>query len=126
MNANAVNDPNSTDVRQAIQEHVKYGTRRRFRRLLRKGFNVFMLIGLLNFALFMAGTVYFGGDAWNGKIEGGTHFLWGYYNGTKGYHEVSKAVFDYSRWHVYSMMVTWPLMLLAGFASERIGRWSED
>lgn len=99
---------------------------RRFRRVLRELCNLFVLIGLLNFGLFMAATVYFGGDAWNGKIEGGTHFLWGYHNGTKGYHEVSKAVFEYSRWHVYSIMVTWPLMFLAGFASERIARRTED
>jgi hypothetical protein len=55
-------------------------------------------------------------------LEAGRYFLWGYHNGTKGYIEVTRAIFDYSRWHVYSVMVTWPLMLLAVFASSRIRR----
>ncbi len=81
---------------------------------------VAMIVGPLDFLLFLVGAFYFGGDAWNGKVEAGRYFLWGYHNGTKGYIEVTKAVFDYSKWHVYSVMITWPLMLLAGFVSSRI------
>jgi hypothetical protein len=84
-----------------------------------------IIVGILNFILFLAGTSYFGGDAWNGKIEAGRYYLWGGHNGAKGYIEVSKVIFDYSRWHVDTVMVTWPLMLVAGFAAARIRRRSD-
>jgi hypothetical protein len=91
-------------------------------RILRKLCAIVVLVGLLNFILFIAGAYYFGGDAWNGRVEGEKYYLWGYHDGTNGYIEVSQAVFDYSRWHVYSVMITWPLVILAGFASERVVR----
>jgi hypothetical protein len=72
-----------------------------------------------------AGDFYFGGDAWNGKIEAGKYFLWGDHNGSKGYIEVSKSVFEYSRWHGYTVMVTWPLIVLAGLVCERVTRRSD-
>jgi hypothetical protein len=117
---------NSTDIRQAISEHVERRTMSRVRHSILKLCNVAMVVGVLNFALFIAGTIYFGGDAWSGKAEGGKYFLWGPYNGVKTYHEVSRAVFSYSRWHVYSVMVTWPLVLLAAFASSRVKTRSDD
>lgn len=82
---------------------------------------VILGIGLLNFAIFVAGALYLGGDAVNGKIEGGHYYLFGVARGTgmKGYTEVSQAVFDYSRWHAYSVFVTWPLALLAAIAENR-------
>jgi hypothetical protein len=30
------------------------------------------------------------------------------------YIEVTKSVFTYSKWHVYSVWLTWPLMFAAG------------
>jgi hypothetical protein len=94
---------------------ARYDARRKsVRRLLPKLRNALIAIGFLNFVLFIVGTLYLGGDAWSGKIEGGKYYVWGYHNGTKEYSEVSRAAFDYSRFHVYSVMVTWPLMILAG------------
>jgi hypothetical protein len=119
---NGVENKSSRDILQAVRED---SGRKLMSRVLRKLCIVATIVGLLDFLLFLAGAFYFGGDAWNGKAEAGRYFLWGYHNGTKGYIEVSKAVFDYSKWHVYSVMVTWTLMLMAGFASSRIGR-SED
>ncbi len=81
-----------------------------------------MFVGLLNFVLFGAGTFYVGGDAWNGKIEGQKYYVWGYHDGHNGYTEVRRSVFEYSRWHVYSVMVTWPLVILAGFVAQRARR----
>jgi len=81
-----------------------------------------VVVGLLNFVLFVAGSFYLGGDAWNGKVEGQKYYVWGYHHGQKGYTEVSRSVFDYSRWHVYSVMVTWPLAILAGIVAERVRR----
>ena len=82
-----------------------------------------MIVGLLNFILFLAGTFYLGGDAVNGKAEHGKFYVWGYgirERGAKGYREVSKTAFDYSRWNAYSVMVTWPVMILAGVLYKRI------
>jgi hypothetical protein len=119
---NGVENKSSRDILQAVREHSRRKLMSRVSRVLRKLTIVATIVGLLDFLLFLAGAFYFGGDAWNGKAEAGRYFLWGYHNGTKGYIEVSRAVFDYSKWHVYSVMVTWTLMLLAGFASSRIGR----
>jgi hypothetical protein len=83
--------------------------------------NMVIAVGLLNFLIFVAGAIYLGGDAVNGKIEGGRYYLFGVRSesGRKVYTEVSKPVFTYSRWHVYSIFVTWPLVMVAGFASNR-------
>jgi hypothetical protein len=96
--------------------------RKLVRRFLPKVCTVLIAIAFLNLLLFLAGTLYLGGDAWNGKIEGRHHYLWGYHNGTKGYKEVSRAAFEYSRWHVYSVMVTWPLAIVACVVSARVAR----
>jgi hypothetical protein len=122
---NGVESKSSRDILQAVREDSRRKLTSRASRVLRKLSLVTTTVGLLDFLLFLAGAFYFGGDAWNGKAQAGRYFLWGYHHGTKGYIEVSKAVFDYSKWHVYSVMVTWTLMLLVGFASSRMGR-SED
>jgi hypothetical protein len=78
-------------------------------------------VGLLSFLTFLAGAIYLGGDAVNGKVEGGRYYLYGVRgeSGRRVYTEVSEPVFTYSRWHVYSNFVTWPFMMAAGFASNR-------
>lgn len=78
-----------------------------------------IVVGVLNFLLFIAGTLLIGGDAVNGKAENGRFYVWGYRNGSKQYTEVSRPVFNYSRWHCYSVWVTWPLIILAGFVERR-------
>jgi hypothetical protein len=94
-------------------------------RVLPKLCDIAMIVALLDFVLFLAGALYFGGDAVNGKIAPGRYYLWGYHSGMKGYIEVSHTIFQYSKWHAYSVLVTWPLMLVA-VASRRIGRTSND
>ena len=89
------------------------------RRFLQRLSPFVVFIGVVNFALFIAGTFYFGGDAWNGKVVEDHCYLWGYHGGTKGYVEVSQRVFAYSKWHVYSVMVTWPVMLLLSVFTQR-------
>ena len=73
--------------------------------LLSRLADVVAVVGLLDFVAFVIGASYLGGDAVNGKIEGGRYYLYGPYHGMKVYHEVSQAVFDYSRWHAYSLMI---------------------
>ena len=80
----------------------------------------------MNFAVFLAGTFYLGGNAVKGKIEGDRYYVWGYHHGTRGYVEVSRAAFDFSKWHGYSVIVTWPFVILAAFMFERIRRRPED
>jgi hypothetical protein len=110
---------NSRDVANAIRE----GSRRRMftiaTSLLSKLTVVVTVIGLLDFVSFLVGASYLGGDAVNGKIGGGRFYLFGPYHGTKAFHEVSQAIFEYSRWHAYSLIIIWPLMIVLGIAAQR-------
>jgi hypothetical protein len=83
-----------------------------------KACKLMIALGFLNFFLFLAGAAYLGGDAVNGKIEGGRYYLRGLRirSWSKGYTEVSKAVFTYSEWHVYSLFATGPLIMAAALA----------
>jgi len=107
------------DILEAARQHSR---RQAIRRLFPNVSNVLVLVSLLNFVLFVGGAFYVGGDAWNGKVEGQNYYVWGYHHGKNGYTRVSKTVFEYSRWHVYSVMVTWPLAIVAAIVSERIER----
>jgi hypothetical protein len=62
----------------------------------------------LNFSAFWCAAVALGGDAINGKTEGGRYFLANHGKLT----EVSGSVWRYSRAHAVSVMITFPL----GFA----------
>jgi hypothetical protein len=79
------------------------------------------LIGILNFVAFVAVASYLGGDAVNGKAEGGRYYLFGVrtLGREKVYTEVGEPVFKYSRWHVYSLLATWPLVMAAAYAANR-------
>jgi hypothetical protein len=82
------------------------------------------LIGISNFFVFVAVASYLGGDALNGRVDGEHYYLFGVRSeyGHKVYTEVSQAVFTYSKWHAYSVLMTWPLVILAIFALNRAGR----
>jgi hypothetical protein len=83
--------------------------------------NVIITIGILNFVTFVSVACYLGGDAVNGKAEGGHYYLFGVRTegGHKVYTEVSKPVFDYSRWHVYVVWVSWPPLIAAAYVKNR-------
>jgi len=68
-------------------------------------------IGILNFASFIIVALAIGGDAVNGKTEGGRYYLSEHGRDT----EVSRSVFEYSRFHVYSVWVTHPLAMFGGY-----------
>lgn len=119
---NAVKAEESRDLAKAIREDSR---RRMFTiatRLLSKLATVVAVVGLLDFVSFLIGASYLGGDAVNGKIDGGRYYLYGPYHGIKAYHEVSQAVFDYSRWHAYSLMILWPMMIVLSIAAKRAER----
>jgi hypothetical protein len=96
-------------------EQRQYGS---FQRLC----NLLIILGLLNFGAFLAGTLYLGGDAVNGKVEAGRYYLFGLraQSWRKGYTEVSEPVFTYSKWHTYSVLATWPVVMAAAFVSSQI------
>jgi hypothetical protein len=72
-------------------------------------------VGVLNFLTFWFAAVYLGGDAVNGRAVGDHYFL-----SNHGYlHEVSKTVFTYSKWHVYSVFVTHPVAILSAWFLKR-------
>ena len=88
-------------------------------RLLSQLALVVTAVALLDFVSYLFATAYLGGDAVNGKIERGHYYLWGPYHGIKAYHEVSRSVFTWSKWHTYTLFILWPLMLLLSLVSNR-------
>lgn len=72
-------------------------------------------VAAANFLAFFVISLSLGGDALNGKVDGDHYFL-----GSHGrYREVPRRIFDYSRWHAFSLWVTHPLALLAIFGLSR-------
>jgi hypothetical protein len=53
-----------------------------------------------------------GGDALSGCIEHGHYYL-ALKGGCRARTEVSRAVFEYSRWHTYLMLAMWVIGMLA-------------
>jgi hypothetical protein len=90
--------------------------------LLSRLYLAVVVLALLDFILLIAASFYIGGDAVNGKIENGKYYVWGYqyHDGVKGFHEVSRTVFDYSRWQVYSVWSIWSVMLLGTVLYKRL------
>jgi len=71
---------------------------------------VFAWLWGINFVAFAIISLLIGGDAWNGHVIHGHYFL-----GEKGkFTEVSRAVFEYSWWHVLSLIITLPIGILGG------------
>lgn len=65
-------------------------------------------IGILNFVSFWIVAEAFGGDAVNGRIDGGRYWVSAHGHDT----EVSHSVFEYSRFHARSVWVTHPLVFV--------------
>jgi len=65
-------------------------------------------IGILNFISFCIVAGVIGGDAVNGKTEGGRYYVSEHGHDT----EVSRSVFEYSRFHAHSVWVTHPLAMV--------------
>jgi hypothetical protein len=75
----------------------------------------FFYLAIINFGIFAIFALYLGGDAVNGKIYNGHYFL-----GNHGrYTEVAKIVFDYSKWHVYSVWLTMPIAIVSRILFDR-------
>ena len=79
-------------------------------------------IYFINFFAFVAVASYLGGDAVNGKVENGHYYLFGYiyHLGGKGYTEVTRGMFTYSKWHAYSVITTVFLCMIAAFIGNKL------
>ncbi len=73
-------------------------------------------LGLANFFSFFVVAVYLGGDALNGKMEGGHFYLMSHGRFT----EVDESVFTYSKWHAISVWITHPCALIAAYFYNRL------
>jgi hypothetical protein len=69
---------------------------------------ILIAVGILNFTTYLIILLVFGGDAINGKVEAGKYYLCEHGR----YTEVSRSVFEYSRFHTYSVWITVPLGML--------------
>jgi hypothetical protein len=73
-----------------------------FRRIL-------LIATILNFVVFCTVALMIGGDALNGKVENERYFV----ADKNHYREVSPAVFQYSRLHAVSVLITIPVVVIA-------------
>jgi hypothetical protein len=65
---------------------------------------------VINFVVYLAGTLVLGGDALNqGSINDG-HFYIKSHGRTK---EVTEGLFEYSRWHASTLRITQPIFITA-------------
>jgi len=69
---------------------------------------------LANFVVFVVVALIIGGDALNGKAEGGKFFLANHGKLT----EVSRETFVYSRYHSLSLFITHPIFFLAAWRAK--------
>jgi hypothetical protein len=76
------------------------------------------VIAAINFAAFVVGAIYLGGDAVNGHEAAGRYFLSMHGKLT----EVSRGVFEYSLWHTCSVFVTHGLAILVGLICFRMAK----
>ncbi len=71
---------------------------------------VVTVFAIFDFIAFVSIALALGGDAINGKVEGGRFFL-----GSHGHFtEVSQRVFTYSKWHAYTVFAAYAVMFLGG------------
>lgn len=81
----------------------------------RRILQVLFALATVNFFAFFFECIYLGGSAGNGRIVNGHYFL-----GEHGrFTEVTKAVYDFSHFHMVTLFITHPLGLLAALLLNR-------
>jgi len=65
-------------------------------------------VGLANYVLYAAASFLAGGDALHGQIVSGHYLI----QAGRGFVEVSRTLFLFSRWEAYGLLTTFPLGLL--------------
>ena len=79
---------------------------------------IWVILTLANFLVFALIALHLGGTAVSGRVSDG-HFFLGSHS---RYTEVSRQVFIYSRWHCYSVFITFAVSFAAAFGLQRRGR----
>jgi hypothetical protein len=67
-----------------------------------------------NFLIFGGMAAKLGGDAWNGYAEKGHYFLRQHGQFT----QVSESVFQYSWWHVFTVVWSFPIVMIGNLATK--------
>ena len=81
---------------------------------MNKAIVIFVLATILNFAAFGAGTCIVGGDAVTGtSMCPPGNYLWDK-RLPQPCHEVSESIYRYSKFHAYSVFISWPIAIIAG------------
>jgi hypothetical protein len=70
---------------------------------------------IINFLAFTAIAMYLGGDAFNGYVKEGHYFLKAHGHVT----EVSREIYEYSRWHVISLIASFVILFPLSYALDR-------
>ncbi len=91
------------------------------RRKKMKILEAIVIVGILNFLLFIVATIHDRGDALNGKVEGGRYYL----KNKIHYTEVNQAVFMRSLFLGYSMAITFSAGFIAGIFLSKMQREDE-
>ena len=68
-------------------------------------------LGIVNYLVYAVATLVAGGDVLHGHIVHGHYFA----ATGGGFVEVGPALFAFCRWHPYTLLVTFPLLLWGGF-----------
>jgi hypothetical protein len=68
-------------------------------------------LGVTNYLVYTVLTVIAGGDALHGHVAQGHYFA----AAGGGFVEVGRALYEFCRWHAYSLLVTFPMVLWGGF-----------
>ncbi len=70
---------------------------------------------MVDFAAFVLVSMLIGGDAINGHMLDGYYFVCMYGR----CHEVTRAAFEYSRWHAISLFISFPLSFLLSWLANQ-------
>lgn len=68
-------------------------------------------LGVANYLVYAVLAVIVGGDVLHGHVTHDHYFA----AAGDGYVEVGKTLFAFCRWHTYSLLVTFPILLWGGF-----------
>jgi hypothetical protein len=68
-------------------------------------------LGVANYLVYAVATLFAGGDVLHGLVTHGHFFA----AARGGFVEVAPALFEFCRWHPYTLLVSFPLLLWGGF-----------
>ena len=82
---------------------------------MRRITKVVSLLWILNFAVYVLIASWLGGDALNGHVEAGHYYVAMHGHST----EVSREVFEFSRWHTFFLIAHFCVAVVLGLVYRR-------